>query len=343
MTVILGPGGGITPPPPPTPAAGSPGVGGGNAYIQPPPTIVSRPSYGGFTLSSSRGSVALQGNIEALVGWTGLGPPRRTAVTANPLGLDGLRLNRRRPVTRSAREMGGPIHVQGGTALERAREMRQLLAVLSPLDDGVVTFTARIETGELVSGECVARFSGGDEWMATAAWDVSAVLELDLLFPDPRFYGETRRASQSTNTSGPFFPIAPVTLTNSTTFGTLLNLNVGGERPTHATFKWSGPGTKLTVTGSGGEVWEINLLAAGLPAAPLLSGQQVTVITDPRAVGDGASRIVGPGGVDYWKYLTRRTLFPLSPGKDSITIDVLGSGAGSEVMLEWRPAIEAIL
>ena len=76
--------------------------------------------------------MALQGPVETLVGWVGLGPPQRRSVNVRPLGIDGYVRNPRRPLTRAHRTMGGPVHVQGGTALERAETMRKLLAVLSP-------------------------------------------------------------------------------------------------------------------------------------------------------------------------------------------------------------------
>lgn len=344
MTVILGgpsSGGGGTIPPPITPVdADARFVDQETAANFPyPPTVVSEPSYGGFTVSSNRGSIELQGTFEALVGWVGLGPVKRTPNRIRPLGLDGSVRNRRRPLLRAGRTMGGPVHVQAATALERAQEMRKLLAVLSPFDGEPCTLTGRIETGELISGEFDAVFEGGDEWMAAAAWDTSAVLDLEFDFPDPRLYGETRREGQGISASVPFFPIGPVKVTDSTSFGTPLGLDVGGERPTPAVWTWTGPGTKLTVTGSGGQVWEVDLTAD-----PLLAGEQVVVTTDTRATFEGASRVAGPAGADYWQYLSKHGFFPLRPEKDTVTIQVTGTtGPTSRVELAWRPAVEAIL
>lgn len=342
MSVIIG--GRPLGPPPVTPPPIQPTDGA--AYTPYPATEVSRPSYGGFTISSSRGSVNFQGTFEALQGWFGLGPTKRTPNNFSPLGIDGVVRNRRRPVTRGPREMGGPVHVQAPTALERSAEMRHLLAVLSPLDDSPLTFSAFIEDGELITAECDAVFDGGDEFQAQAAYDTRAVLQVKFFFADYRFFGKARpKTIAATGDAEPFFPIGPIKLRRSTSFGKEVALDVGGDRPTHAVWEWFGPGSRLTVTGSGGEVWEVDLEAPGVTAAPLSAGERVVVVTDRRAVATGVPRVLGPGGEDYWRYVTKRQFFPLKPGADSVLAEVVGASSadGSRLRFLWRPAIEAIL
>lgn len=319
---------------------GVPGAFGGPPDT-PPPTYQPPgiPSFGGFALTSSRGSVQLQGGYEAIEGWTGLGPTERKVNRRRPLGINGAVVDRQRPTTRSERVMEGPVHVEAPSAVERARLARHLLDVLSPLDESPVTFSARVDTGEVVTGECWAEFSGDDEWQARAAWDLTATLGLRLVFPDFRLFGQ-RRAARQGGSSGavPFFPLLPLVISESSSFGQPFRLDVGGDLAVHAVWTWTGPGTKLVVSNAAGRSWGLDLTAA-----PLLAGQKVVVTTDPRAATLGQKRLLGPGGVDYYRYLTPRSLFPLAPGQDTVTLDVLGDGVGTEVLVEWRPATEAIL
>src|SRR5687768_16388942 len=106
MTVVLGgpsSGGGPVDPPVADPRTDLGGAGRRPPCtpVEGPPRIASRPAYGAFTVSSSRGSIALQGTGEALVGGVGLGAVKRITNRMSPLGLDGRVRNRRRPVIRS--------------------------------------------------------------------------------------------------------------------------------------------------------------------------------------------------------------------------------------------------
>lgn len=313
------------------------GVGGTTA--SPPPRVPYLPpvpSFGGMRLSSNRGVVLLQGLTEALEGWEGLGPAERTPNYSRPLGRDGEIRNPRRPTRRGARTIAGPVHVRGATARERAELMDAVVDVCTTFDGSPLTLTLN-RRGEEVSITGDALFSGGAEFMAQAAWDTSAVVQFEMRCPDPMFYAAERTARQSASTGTTFFPIGPVVLADSSTFGETFDLNVGGSRPAWLTAQLTGPMTEVTLTYSDGTAWGLDLTAD-----PLLGAETITVRTDPATGLLGVPRIEGPDGSSYWRYLTPRGFRPLLPRSDSVTIDVVGGGPGSQVLLSWRPAHETV-
>lgn len=305
-----------------------------------------------LTLTSSAGSVPVTGDFEALRGAAGLGPARRSAVTFDVLGLDGLILNRRKPQTTTAIRLRLPVHVEGDNELERASMLAQLWRVLAPIDDTLVTLSglrATSEGSEAVSVTGVAEFDGEAEFSALASFVDAAVVMVTLLVPDPTWYGQPRdaRIERPYEIYGEdsFFPIFPLVFTPDEGFGTELEVVVGGDRLTWPTWEMHGPAQTVRVDRQDGATWEVDMTEAG----GLAAGQVLTVTTDPRAVFDGIVRVAGPDGSSWWQYLTssRRTLWPLRPlGEalsDAFTVTVGGLGAESHMDVTWRPGFGQVL
>lgn len=294
-----------------------------------------------WTLSSSRGAVALTGSREILEGSQVFGPAQRSALTVGALGIDGLAVNARRAWRRAERRLSFIVHVEGDSAVQRAQLMRQLLAVLTPLDPAgspYVTVTVRIESGEQVEIQGIAEFSGSD-YGPIASWDDVAVVSFDVLCPDPLWRGRTRTITQRAATGGgSFFPILPFALAPSTSIGDPVVIDVAGDGLAYPVHVVSGPVTSVRCESSRGPAWEVDLTAA-----PLLAGQVLTVETDPRTVFLGRPRVQGPAGQDYTQYLVERSLFALLPDTETITYEVAGSSASTSVELRWRPGVEGVL
>lgn len=328
MPYILA-GADLTPTPTtPTPNTPAPGT--------PPSPVV--PSHGNMTLSSNRGVVYLRGDVEALQGWEGLGPTRRTPNRSTPLGRDGTIRNRLRPITRDERRVVGPCHVAGRTPRERAQLMDKIIDICSPLDGSEVRLTLnRYDEPVYCSGD--ALFGGASEFMAEAAYDRAALVQLDLSCPDPNFYSVREyQTKQGKVTGAPFFPIGPAILADSTSFGSPLAVRVGGTWPTWAYFRITGPLTNFTATWSDGSSFGFDLTAA-----PLDGNRIVQVRTDPASATEGALRVQGPGpNLSYWRYMTSRSFRQLQPGTDSITFDVAGETADTVVRMFWHRAYQAV-
>lgn len=321
MTVILSGSSPVVTPP----------TGPGVPYVPPPP-----PSYGEILLRSSRGSVRLTGAAEALEGWEGFGPPRRSVNYSSPLGRDGWIRNRMRPCLVGGREIVGPIHVQAPTARARAELMDRIIDVCTPLDGTEVTFSInRYGVAYTTSGDVT--FEGGAEFSARAAYDRVAIVQFAMTCPDGHFYAAETSQTQRQVEGAAFFPIAPLILADSTSFGDELEVVTGGTMPTYARVELSGPATSFTYAPVGRRPFELDLTDV-----PLLAGEKIVVRTDPASGLAGQYRVEGPAGESYWRYLTQRAFVPLQPGSDRIVLDVPGAGNGTEVRVFWRPAVQAV-
>lgn len=286
-------------------------------------------TWSGAKVSSSVGEVYLAGDVDILLELTGLGPAPRSANFATALGLPGQQAVRQRPVIDDARRIVGPLHIRGADARERADTQAALLSVLCPPDDSPVTFS--LFRGEkAVSTEGWAQFEQGS-WEAAAAYDEVAIVQLDLACPSPYWLGEQKSWIFAPDSSAAFFPILPVALAPTRTFGVGSTLVTDGDVPAWPEVRWLGPGTTLTFTTSRG-TWEIDATAD-----PLGSGETAVVRTDPASGLAGDLRVEGPGGESWWKYLTQRGLRPLTPGEEQVQVDVTGGDANTRVEVLWRP------
>lgn len=141
---------------------------------------------------------------------------------------------------------------------------------------------------------------------------------------DPYWYQQPVAATFTVGGAQSWFPILPLALGSSTVVG---DVAIENEGDVEAWPVW-------TVTGPGADATLINNTTKETVAVrrDLAAGEQVVIDTRP-----DFSTIIGPNNANWRRYLTRRSLWPLMPGRNDVSLTMNSSTEDSRIGLIYRP------
>lgn len=310
--------GALAPPPPPAPPVIRP-QGTRDAaqarWIAPDGSVwpLTQPDLGWFTLDAV----------------TGLGAaPINVSTDAAPRGGTTVR-----HVQPQARLITWAMHVGGETTTEFLDRYRRLArAFTMTRRRGPGRLIIRRSTGE--EREILAWYQEGFDGQPGAGhlWDDFV---LTLYCPDPYFRAveplvEAREQGTTATHLSPYPYVSSGQVLGQTT------LYNPGDVEAWPSWSIRGPATLITVANNTtGESFVVNPNAAALAHGNLLTGEVVTVETEPPSVR-------GPAGQVWTAALNfpGATLFALDPGDNAVTFTADGSGPGTRVALSFHPRYE---
>lgn len=262
-------------------------------------------------------------------GVSGLGAaPYGLTTDAHPRG--GARLRYAQPQPRA---IVWPIYVYGETHVEFVGRWRALAAAFTrTLRDGPGSLEIARPDG--TRRRVAVYYQEGFEGRGTKGYGiVSDAAAITLWCEDPYWIDPVAVAvHRETGSLASFFEPYP-TVSSSQVLGATTVKNPGDVVVWP---KWTitGPASLITFTHEGtGEAFTVDPTAVGHGA--LLSGQQVTISTDPPSVRyqDGSNWV---GALDW----PSAVLWGLAPGDNPVTFQLDGSGPGSAVDLTFNPRYE---
>lgn len=307
------------PPPPTSPSAQFPELGLAVAtYTDPSGTVwpLTDPQRGWFTLAE---------------GVSGLGAAPVT-LTSDPSPRGGARV---RHVQAESRTIVWPLHVYGthqAEFLSRWRSLARAFTNTSRLGPGLLEI-ARPDG----SRRCISvYYQEGFEGQAQAGYGVTADTAILTLFcEDPYWVDPVPRIVHREHSVGEDFFVPFPSVSSSQVLGATTVTNPG-DVVVWPTWAITGPASLVTFTRADtGEAFALDPNAAAIAHGNLLTGEQVTVRTDPPQVRyqDGTNwtgALNWPGAV----------LWGLPPGENAVTFQLDGSGPGSAVDLSFNPRYE---
>lgn len=272
-----------------------------------------------------------------LPGATGLGVPPVELVTQTFPGLDGAWLREQRV---GAREVFVPLVVASDTGhgdyLAKAGRLRRMLRrrdVDLAEQDGTVLLVASSLSGLRQLACTYSSGLEGDE-SAEQSGTYWQRVGLRLLATDPWWRSADELALRFAASVGtPFLGSVgsgnnwPAALSASVGLTPDEGVTIGGEVPVWPRIDITGPLSTVTLTWAGTSV----------QIGPVSSAQTLTLNTDPRRrrLRDAAD------GSSQWSKVGPAPAFaPLMPGSTSVGVVVSGGGAGTEVVVRYRPGWE---
>lgn len=316
--------GGLAPPPPPEappapPPVALPEIGFATAVFYGPDGTewpLTDDQHGWFTVAD---------------GVSGLGAaPVDLTTDAHPRG--GARLRHVQPQPRT---IVWPLHVWGDTHMEFLTRWRQLARVFtSTLRDGPGTLEIARPDGGRRRIACYYQ-EGFEGQGSRGTGIVSDTAVLSLFCEDPYWVDPVPVVVHREHAVGEDFFEPYPSVSSSQVLGATVVHNPG-DVLVWPTWVISGPASLVTFTNADtGEAFELDPDAAAIGHGNLLSGEQVTVTTDPPRVrfenGDNwIGSLNWPGAV----------LWPLRPGDNEVTFQLDGSGSGSAVDMQFFPRYE---
>jgi hypothetical protein len=157
-----------------------------------------------------------------------------------------------------------------------------------------------------------------------------------IVCPDPWWRGEdTVRTWAQQGVVADFFPITPVRLSPSRVFGLPVQIQVNGQADASPEWTAEGPFTSITATHvETGRTWTLT--------GNVLAGQTVVIQSDPRR-GATSPRVQGPAGTSWWSKMTPPVdLWTVSPGLQTILVEVAGTDAGTKITMRTPSLWETV-
>lgn len=147
---------------------------------------------------------------------------------------------------------------------------------------------------------------------------------------DP-YWADTTDSTQIWTSGGgasTFFPIFPLSLGASQTFGTSTVTNAG-DVPTFPVWIIAGPGSDLVLTNlTSGRVLEW--------AGTLGAAEYLIIDTRPGSQSATPKSVIKNDGSNQFGSLTSYDFWPLEPDANTISIELAGSTGSSQVTADWR-------
>lgn len=141
---------------------------------------------------------------------------------------------------------------------------------------------------------------------------------------DPYFYGSWIQQSFVGSNPGSWFPGLPWALGGSAVIGAE-TLDITSDVETWPYWYIVGPGSDpMATNNTTGETWALS--------ATLGSGDTVVIDTSL-----GVKTVIGPGGSNWFSKLTQRSLWPLVPFSNDITLSLSGATSDSFMTLMYKP------
>jgi hypothetical protein len=283
-------------------------------------------------VTSSNGSVDLLADpFDLLRGPSGLaGAPFDVDLATSP-SFDGAVLRSERRIVGSV-DLLLPLLVRSSSTSAVAAALADLRRVLSPYAEDV-QLVGSLESGATLSLPVMRYQAEGDSWWNSSWVAKYTTVPLRLRALDPWWSGDQRSRTWSVGgAGGSFFPILPLSLAESSVLGEANPLEVGGDLDTWPTWTITGPFTSLTITRGDGVTWSVD--------EPLLTGETLTVLTDPRETGRVSHSVDG----NWWQYVAPGSeLFRLRTESESVLVEAVGADATTTVTVAWSPRFEVLL
>lgn len=281
-------------------------------------------------LSESPSSGIMLGGVDDPRAVLGLDMPPESQFDAELAAGDGSIPIGRRSLARSP---GLPIVIHADTLEELEQLRRTLMASFNPRrGHGVLRWA--LPGGS--ARECTARYSSGLEEseegrQASGRYYNSYLVEL--LAHDPYWYGDEKRISFNAPAGDDFYGFGegapPYVISESDTFGEVA-IDIDGEVEVFPTWELTGPMTTATL--SHPTEGELDL------TPDLAAGETLTIRTDRRVVA--SRKFTREDGSNVWGEVAGDfpVLWPLQPGRQTITVFAAGTVAGqSLIRLRYRP------
>lgn len=232
------------------------------------------------------------------------------------------------------REVFLPLTVEAGSLSEFLAERDAFDRLVSPFTLDPVRLTVRRPDG-------VTRWVEGHASGPSRAWPRGQFFApsgrlsfgLTLTCDDPWWHGEPITKSWGSSAGGgQFFPIFPVQVMTDRILGGPTTVEVTGDVAAWPRWTIIGPASSITIRHiESGRRWiaEGNLTSTGT----------LVVDTDPRvAMTTGMQVTNGAGTINNWDWLRSPfDLWPLPPGEQTVTIEVLPAATSTSVQLELIP------
>jgi endo-1,4-beta-D-glucanase Y len=257
-------------------------------------------------------------DYEAIKGMSGyMAPPsviRRDTIPGQAGG-------RTRDVRHGVREIALPLFALGRSVLGLEILLTRLVREMDPWrGEGILR---RIDIyGNVCDLRC--RYSGGLEGKGSGEngptnLRVMPVFQAD----DPYWYRAAVTQGFSGATARSFFPVLPIHLASSSVMG---DIEIVTESDVETWPVWTvmGPGSNLIIkNNTSGETLSANI--------SLASGEAIKIDTQPYV-----KRVVGPDGSNWFRFLVSRSLWPLLPGSNDVTLSMTGATSSSYVSVAYR-------
>lgn len=231
-----------------------------------------------------------------------------------------------------------PIGLAAGDLQTMLDERDRFDRLTSPLDMSPVRVT-------------VVRPDGTERWIEgrvdtdPRTWDASTLtvpigrlrFGLSLICDNPWWRGDQEPVSWSPDAGrGGFFPLLPVRLRSGRVIGQDTPVFVRGDAPMWPRWSISGPAESVTATHvESGRSWTLHGQF----------GQSVTPIivdTDPRVAMTTGLQVATPGGSQRWSWMQPPfDLWPLPPGDQTVSLEIVGASPTTEVIMYPRPNYRA--
>ncbi len=231
-----------------------------------------------------------------------------------------------------ARDLVVPIYLRADTREEFLARKRELLSKLAPTRGLATLEVAEVDgsrrrigcyfTGRGAEGD-TGRGASGRTWVR---------YNLELRCPEPYWRGDPMHVEFTPPAVGSFFPIFPLRLQGSQSFGSAEFVNPG-DVTAYPIWTVVGPTSGLvTITrstpGASSRTLGLNLTLA--------VGQWVRIDTRPDRLS-----IVDQGGANRWPTLVDgASLWRIDPGTNVVAVAVAGAGDATRVVLDAEPRFE---
>jgi len=234
-----------------------------------------------------------------------------------------------------SREVFLPLALIAGDLQTMLDERDRFDRLTSPLTLDPVRLTATRPDGTTRWVEGHTSVDSPRPW--TSAEYLSTIGQLrfgwTLICDDPWWHGEQDPISWSSEEGrGGFFPLLPVKLRSGRVLAQPTPVFVRGDAPMWPRWSISGPAESVTATHvESGRSWTLHGQF----------GQSVTPIivdTDPRVAMTTGLQVATPGGSQRWSWMQPPfDLWPLPPGDQTVTLEIVGASPTTQVTMTPRP------
>lgn len=315
-----------TPPPPVTPPHSPP----------PPPAQIPEIGYASISYIDPHGTVWPMTDASASVfaladGVSGMGAAPVT-LTTDPLPRGGVKLRHVQP---QARTIVWPVHVEADTHqefIDSWRAMGKAFTDTLRYGPGILDIARPDGTRRQIKVRYQEGWEGLGQPGTGINWDnaVVTLLAEDPYYFDPDPVTITLTNAPPSNYLNPYFTVSSAEVLGSAT------ITNPGDVDAWPSWSIAGPATLVTITRTDtGDSFVLDPNASGIAHGNLLTGQTVTVVTDPPSVRyqDNTNWI----GALNWP---SAVLWGLQPGENDMIIELDGAGTGSAVTLTFYARYE---